>query len=108
MNEEFAKLFERIGLATVKDLEHKGPQGLFVSTATEFGEVAQELAIEEAVFGHTHKQVGEGVFGESVDLAICALSLHIMRGGTVESFIDYANKKMAKWEAKLIKSQDKQ
>lgn len=98
--EDIFELLERIEAATYKDLTRKTPQDLFVSTGSEFGELATEMLIEQGVFGHTHKAPDEGVAGESVDLTICALALYYSTGGTTENFIKYGHKKIAKWEDK--------
>jgi hypothetical protein len=98
--EDIFSLLERIEAATIKDLEHKTPQDLFVSTASELGELATEMLIEQQVHGHKNKMPDEGVSGESVDLTICALALYYSTGGTNENFIKYAHKKIAKWEQK--------
>lgn len=93
-------LLARIEAATIEELKYKTPQDLFLSAAEELGEVATEMAIEQKVHGHEHKKPDEGVAGESIDLFICALALYYSTGGTNENLIQYANKKMAKWESK--------
>lgn len=98
--EDIFLLLARIEAATIEDLKHKTPQDLFVSTASELGEVATEMLIEQQVYGHKHKLPDEGVAGESIDLAICALALYYSTGGDNENLIRYAHKKVTKWEGK--------
>jgi hypothetical protein len=100
MNNDVFVLLARIQAATLEELKHNTPQDLFLSAGEELGEVAKEMVIEQKVYGHDHKKPDEGVAGESVDLAICALALYYSTGGTTENFIRYAHNKMDKWEGK--------
>jgi hypothetical protein len=71
---------------------------LMTSTSEELGELSREILIEEKSFGNNYKSVDEGSKAESVDLTICALAIFFARGGTVDEFVEIANKKLSKWE----------
>jgi hypothetical protein len=99
---------QRIEILTQVDLKNKSIWELLGSTASELGEVSDELLIEEKSFGNANKTGGgEGSQIEAVDLTICALSLYFARGGTVEKLSAIMNSKLDKWEKKQNDSRSK-
>ncbi|QOI71060.1 hypothetical protein pEaSNUABM50_00120 [Erwinia phage pEa_SNUABM_50] len=80
---------------------------VFKKCMEELGEMALEDQIEN---GLSYKDAGsDGVAGEAVDLAICAMDMFALQHGHLnpeeiqERFIEYMNKKLNKWKSTLGK-----
>lgn len=59
---------------TVETLKYKKVDDIFLSLAEEIGELAEEIKIEDKIFGSDHKVSKEGVIGELADVLIANLS----------------------------------
>ncbi len=92
------KTFKFVEKLTQIDRSKKTIFELMTSTSEELGELSREILVEEKSFGNNYKSVDEGSKAESVDLTICALAVFFARGGTIDEFVEIANKKLSKWE----------
>lgn len=59
---------------TVETLKYKKVDDIFLSLAEEIGELAEEIKIEDKIFGSDHKVSKEGIIGELADVLISNLS----------------------------------
>jgi len=90
-------------LLRMEEISHREPRSLLalgLKTAEETGELAEEILIEcgESL----HKSPGkDGVPGEAVDVMLMAVSVFFKAGHSMEELVEWANKKMDKWEEKM-------
>ena len=101
--EDVSKLAREL---TLVDLKRKDIFQLFAKMMEEVGEFAQELQIEESVFGNTHKPPDEGSVGEAVDMIIMGLALYHARNKSLRATTELVSKlerKLNKWKKRQQK-----
>ena len=104
MSNNLLKVMERIQELTVKAAEMgETAQDMLTSATEELGEVAACISHEK---GRKEKDLSEDSVTESIDLAICALSIMFMKGGTIEDIAKIGLDKLEKWNSNLDKRKE--
>jgi NTP pyrophosphatase (non-canonical NTP hydrolase) len=79
---------------------------ILAHTIEELGEFSTAVCIEDGSKVKGYKKLDESSVSEAVDALICVLSLYYSRGGRTEDLPKLINKKLDKWQKKMIKKEE--
>ena len=85
--------------------EKKCSNRQFIHLTSEVGELAVELQIKNGDC-KPEKAGEDGILGECVDVAQCAISIFARNGGTIEELNNLFELKNEKWECQIKKYKD--